>query len=175
VEGLVVKRDLSRNALFDAMFVLQNTEMAELKMKGLKFEPYETRYDIAKLDLTLTGEEVAGKLHFTIEYCTKLFRQETMNRLAGHYVNILRAMAENQSLRLNEVEMLSARERLQLIREFNNTEKIYCKERVIQELFEEQVRKSSEKVALVCGEYQLTYRDLNAKANRLARVFGEMG
>jgi amino acid adenylation domain-containing protein len=168
VERLAVKRDLSRNALFDTMFVLQNIQTAELRIKNLKFEPMEIQYNIAKVDLTFTGEEAAGKLRFTIEYCTGLFKKATIQRLAGHYRNILRSLTVNPSMRLSEVEILGAAERAQVLRDFNDTKTVCPKERVIQELFEEQVSQAPEKVAIVFGKQQLTYRELNRNANRLA-------
>ena len=175
VEKVQVSRDLSRNPLFDVMFVLQNMDLNPLEIPGLKFKPYEYENRTAKFDLTLSGQELADGISFNLEYCSKLFTQETIRRLAGHYQKILREIAVNPNQRIADIEMLTEREKRQLLYEFNNTVSDYPKEKTIQELFEEQVERTPENIAVVYENQKLTYRELNQKANQLAHGLRSKG
>ena len=175
VEKVQVVRDLSRNPLFDVMFALQNMELKPLEIPGLQFKPYEYENRIAKFDLTLLGEELADGICFNLEYCSKLFTQETIQRFAGHYQKILREIAVNPVQSLAEMEMLTEREKRQLLYEFNDTAAEYPKEKTIQGLFEEQVKQTPNNIAVVYETEQLTYRELNQKANQLAHCLRSKG
>ena len=180
VEKLKLKRDLSRNPLFDVMFVMQNMNGAEqdIDIKELKIKPYKTENKVSKFDLTLTAAE-AGKngeeIFCNLEYSTKLFKEETIQRLAEQFKNILKNIAENINVRIKEIDMISEKEKKQLLYEFNDTYADYPTDKTIQELFEEQVEKTPDNVAVVFEDKQLTYRELNEKANALAKCLREKG
>ncbi|WP_162265421.1 AMP-binding protein, partial [Abyssisolibacter fermentans] len=95
--------------------------------------------------------------------------------MSQHFVNILKEVSQGIQIELNEIRMLSKAEENELLVEFNNTELKYIKEKTIQELFEEQVEKTPENVAVVFEEKHLTYRELNNRANQLARLLREKG
>ncbi|WP_259472806.1 non-ribosomal peptide synthetase, partial [Clostridium estertheticum] len=175
IEELDIRRDLSRNALFDTMFVLQNIDIKELEIDNLKFKQYEFENKISKFDLTLSATEIGEEIVFNMEYCTKLYKKETIERLIGHFLNILREVVENPEIKLSEIEMLSEEEKTKILVDFNDTKAEYPKDKTIHELFEEQVEKTPENIAVVYQEKTLTYRELNEKANSLARILREDG
>jgi bacitracin synthase 3 len=172
---LNIRRDLSRNPLFDTMFVLQNMDNQELSMEELKITSQPIKNIIAKFDLTLTAVETGDKVKFDMEYCTKLYKAETVARIVRHYIRVIKEITENPQRKLKEIDILTETEKNQILHEFNNTQVDYPKDKTIQEFFEEQVEKTPGKVALVYEEQQITYQELNKKANQLARVLIENG
>jgi len=175
VEKLDIRKDLSRNALFDTMFVLQNTDAEGIDIDSLKFKPYSFENKISKFDITLSAVEAGEEIAFNIEYCTKLFKRETIERVIEHFINILREVVENPEIKISEIEMLSKEEKRKILVDFNDTKADYPKDKTIHELFEEQVEKSPDNIAVVFEDKKLTYRELNEKANRLARILREKG
>ncbi len=170
VEKLDLKRDMSRNPLFDVMFVLQNTlEDQEIVVDDLKFKPYSPTKQMIKFDLNLHATEAKGEIRLDFRYSTDLFQKGTIERMSKHFVNILKEIIENPEIELHEIQMISEREKNQLLHEFNQTQTAYIKEKTIVELFEEQIIKTPDKIALVDNDLQLTYQRLNQKANQLAR------
>ncbi len=170
ISNLDIARDLSKNPLFDVMFTLQNIDIGNIEIEGLKFRPYEFENKISKFDITLSAIELKDKIIFSLEYCTKLFKRETIERLSKHYVNILKEVTKNVEIKLSEIELLSQEEKKQLIYDFNNTKTKYPKDKTIHELFEEQVKNTPNNIAIVYEDKQLTYSELNKKSNYLAKV-----
>ncbi|KJB85423.1 hypothetical protein AZ66_24720, partial [Paenibacillus sp. E194] len=177
VEKLDVRKDLSRNPLFDAMFAMHNTGSTEVRLGGLEFAPYGTGPTAAKFDLTLHAFETDndGSLTFTLQYRTALFRKETMERMANHFTCLLQSVADQPEQLLSELSILPEPERQCLIYGFNDTKAAYPEAKTIHGLFEEQVEKTPERVAVVFGEERLTYRELNERADRMARVLRQQG
>ena len=175
VEKLNLRRDLSRNPLFDTMLALQNMDMSSSEIAGLKFTPYDFKNEISKFDLTIWAVESGPTIQLDIEYCTQLFKKETIERLARHFRNILVRTVRNPDLTLGEIDPLSEAERKQLLEEFNNTRLAYPQDKTIHGLFEEQVERTPDNIALIFEDQALTYRELNAKADSLASVLLEKG
>jgi fengycin family lipopeptide synthetase D len=175
VEKLDIKRDMSKNALFDVIFVLQNTDPIELEIAGLKFMPYESQHRIAKLDLSLNAVEIGEEIVFDLEYCTRLFKKETIERFKRHYLNILKQVTEDPGVRLKDIDILTEEERNRILYHFNNTQAEYPQDKTIHQLFEEQVEKTPSHPAIVFEDKRLTYQELNEKANRLARMLRAKG
>jgi len=175
ISNLDINRDFSKNPLFDVMFTLQNMDMENIEIDGLKFSSYEFKNRISKFDITLSAIETKEKIIFNLEYCTKLFKRETVERLSKHYINVLKEVVNNVEIKLSEIEMLSKEEKKQLLYDFNATNAKYPEDKTIHELFEEQVKNTPNNIAVICEENKLTYRELNAKANKLARVLRECG
>ena len=175
VEKVSVRRDFSRNPLFDVMLVLQNIEMAGIDLTGLRIKPYPFNNQVAKFDLTLTAIETERNILFTLEYSTKLFRTETIERLSSHFNNILQAIVANPEVKLAEIEMLTEVEKNRILVEFNDTGTDYPKEKTIHQVFEEQVERTPDQMAIIFKDQQLTYRELNQRSNQLARTLREKG
>ncbi|PYI95249.1 MAG: non-ribosomal peptide synthetase [Verrucomicrobia bacterium] len=169
VEELQPKRDLSRTALFQVMFVLQNVPMAEMKLEGLTLSEVEIDRQVAKFDLTVTMWETEEGLTGVVEYSTDLFEAGTMERLVGHWERLLEGIAEDAQQRVWELPLLGEAERRQVVEEWNQTEGWYPRDKTIVELFEEQVEKTPERVAVVYEGESLSYGELNRRANQLAR------
>jgi len=142
VEVLLIPRDAGRNPLFDVMFVLQNTETREVKSGGLKINSQEYVSDISKFDLTLSVEESSGKMDFEIEYCTALFKEETIKRFISYFKNIAAAVTSAPGAKLSVIELLSEAEKREILYEFNDTFREFPGEKILPQLFEEQVEKT---------------------------------
>ncbi|MCK4259968.1 MAG: amino acid adenylation domain-containing protein, partial [Halanaerobiales bacterium] len=175
VEKLGLERDLSRNPLFDTVFVLQNLNFAGKTIGNLKFTAYPFENKIAKFDLTLNVVENDNGIDFDIEYRTKLFKEDTIKRLAGHYTNIIREVVKNPELSIKDIEIISEEEKKQILETFNDTAKDIPTDKTISQLFEEQVERTPDKLALVFENEKITYQILNQKSNQLARVLSEKG
>jgi amino acid adenylation domain-containing protein len=175
VEALKPERSLSHSPLFQVMFSLENTPMGELELSDMTLNFLEVESVTAKFDLTLSMKETSSGLMGTWEYNTDLFDDSTIERMAGHFPNLLEAIVENPQQRVEELPLLTDREQHQLLVEWNNTQTEYPQDKCIHELFEEQVEKTPNAVAVVFEEQQLTYRELNHRANQLARYLQEKG
>lgn len=175
VGDLEMKRDISRNPLFDTMFVMQNMDKGELILEGVNAEPYPYAMNISKFDFTLIVEEEGECIFFELEYSTALFKEETMKRLSTHYMNILKMIVSNPDIEIQAINMLSQEEKEQLLVTNNSTQTKYSTDKTIHELFEEQVKKTPHNVAVIYEDIQITYRGLNEKANQVARALRERG
>ena len=175
VEKLDKKRDMSRNPLFDTMFVMQNMEIPEFEIAGLKFNQCYLKSKSSKFDLTLEAVESSDGITLNLEYCTALFKRETMERLLLHFQNILESIVENPQIQISNIRMLTPQEKSQILFDFNNTEYEYPKDKTISCVFEEQSEKTPDNIAVMFGDEKLTYRELNQRANSLARVLRKQG
>ncbi len=174
VDQLKLDRDLSRNPLFDVMFALQNANSTRFEMNGLKFMPYEIENKIAKFDLNLNAIETDEGIEFVLEYSTSLFKKVTIEKIARHFENIIREIVEKPTTQIAEIIIISNEER-ECILEKNSARMDYPEEKLIHQLFEEQVSKTPEKIALVFEDQFMTYEQLNAKSNQLARKLRKIG
>ncbi len=176
VEKLNVKRDTSRNPLFDVMINMIDTVNSEdIKLDDMILKQYNNKSKIAKFNLTLNALENDDKLSLSIEYCSKLFKKETIERLSNHFVGILDRIVNNREIKLYEVDLLSEAEKNQILYEFNDTEVDYPKDKTMHELFETQVEKTPNSIAVVFEDRKLTYRELNERANSLAGILRSKG
>lgn len=175
VEELQVERDVSRNPLFDTMFVLQNMGIPQMEIEGLKFLPYKFESHVSKFDLTFEVIEKESDAVLNVEYCTKLFKKATIERMAGHFINIINQIIKDEQFKLNEIEIMSKNEVSEKLYAFNQTKAKYPKNKTIINLFEQQVLKTPDNTAVLFGEKELTYTELNRKVNQLARVLREKG
>jgi len=175
VESVEVVRDLSRNPLFDVMLVMQNNEETEFGLEGASAEYTGVASRIAKFDLTFNIWEIEGSYGIGLEYCTALFKQETVALMLKHYVELLSNLMERPNDKLKEISMVSKDEAHQIIGEFNDTYMDYPRDKTVVQLFEDQVKKTPDHLAIVFEDEQLTYHEFNMQANILAhklRTFG---
>ncbi|WP_051829830.1 non-ribosomal peptide synthetase [Streptomyces novaecaesareae] len=178
VEELRPERDLARNPLFQVLFMLQNAPRTPLALDGLTVTPGEWEQQVAKFDLTLSVNERDGQLDCVIEYSTDLFEPGTVARMAGHLATLLAGIAAAPESRLSELSVLTGPERRQLLEEWTDTAAPYPDDRCVHQLFEEQAARTPEAVALIADAAdgattgltygELTYGELNRRANRLA-------
>ncbi|MCU0287252.1 MAG: amino acid adenylation domain-containing protein, partial [Acidobacteria bacterium] len=138
VARVVANRDVGRNPLFDVMFTMDPNEIQTLEIAGLTITPYEYEYRISKFDMTWTGMEINNRLRFSVEYCTRLYKKETIQRFIDYFKRLLGIVLEKPGLKIGSLEFMSDRERKQLLFEFNNTRRTYDEAKTIHELFAEQ-------------------------------------
>ncbi|MBW4635046.1 MAG: amino acid adenylation domain-containing protein [Iphinoe sp. HA4291-MV1] len=175
VETLQVERDLSHTPLFQVMFALQNAPMPSLEFSGLKLSPLEVDNGTAKFDLTLDLEETANGIKGWLEYNTDLFDASTIRRMAGHFQTLLEGIVANPQQQISQLPLLTEVEQRQLLVEWNDTQVDYPLDKCIHQLFEEQVQRTPNAVAVVFENQQLTYHQLNSRANQLAHYLKSLG
>ncbi|MCP5107781.1 MAG: amino acid adenylation domain-containing protein, partial [bacterium] len=173
-----IKRDTGRNPLFDVLFVLQNIDVVELEIPGVKLSPYKFENRTSKFDITLNGQEIGETLHLSIEYCSKLFKRETIERYIIYINNLMSSVVEDPQKRIADMEMISQEERRQLLYDFNDTAAGYPNDKTIHQLFEEQVVRTPDRIAVVAHrsyKTHMTYSRLNQKSNLCANLLREQG
>src|SRR5258706_5917242 len=175
VEELNPDRNQSQTPLFQAMFAVQNMPRSNLDLSGLKVSPVEIEASTAKFDIWAAFVEQDGEMNLRIEYRTDLFEAATIERMLGHFQNLLEGIVSNPEQRISGLRLLSETEKCQLLVEWNDTSREYPSDRCIHELFEEQVERTPDAPAVVFDEQQLTYRELNNQANRLAHYLQNNG
>ena len=168
VEELHLERDLSRNPLFQVMFVLQNASVQAIDIPGLSLSPVVADVGTTHFDLTLHIVDTEQGLIATAAYNTDLFDAATMTRMLGHFQTLLEAIVKSPAQRLSELSLLTSAERQQVLVAWNEVRTDYTPARCIHRLFEAQVERTPDAIALVFEDEQLTYRELNHRANQLA-------
>ena len=189
VETLHPERNLSHTPLFQVMFALQNAPMSQVELAGLTISSLPAERATAKFDLSLsmhnsanfaeasptttlsTGAGLVG----VWEYSTDLFDSSTIERMTGHFVTLLEGIVANPKERISQLPMLTQVEQHQLLVEWNSTQAEYPFDKCIHELFEEQVECTPDAIAVVFENQQLTYQQLNCRANQLAHYLQSLG
>ncbi|MBD2520847.1 amino acid adenylation domain-containing protein, partial [Nostoc sp. FACHB-973] len=175
VEKLQLERDLSHTPLFQVMFALQNAPISQVELTGLSVSSLPIENTTAKFDLTLAMENTATGLVGGWEYNTDLFDNSTIERMKGHFVTMLSAIVANPKQRISKLPILTFLESRQLLVEWNNTQVDYPIDKCIHQLFEEQCLRTPNAVAVVFENQQLTYEQLNSRANQLAHYLRSLG
>ncbi len=175
VEELRPDRDLSRNPLFQVMFVLQNTPRPLPQPAGLNIERFDVLPATSPFDLSLYLRERGGKLIGFVEYNTDLFEPSTIERMIGHFETLLKGIVADPEQPISTLPLLTEAERHQLVVEWNDTKADYPKDVCIQDLFEAQVDRTPDAIAVQFEGKQLTYRQLNSLANQLAHYLRRIG
>jgi len=175
VEELQPERDLGHNPLFQVTFAFQNTPRFAPQLSGVRVNQLEVDTGIARFDLHLFMEEIDGQLRGYCDYDTDLFDAATIERMVGHFQTLLEGIIANPDLRISELPLLGQVERNRLLTEWNDTRREYPKDKCIHELFEEQVERSPDAVAVVFEEQQLTYKELNGRASQVAHYLRKLG
>ena len=174
VEELQPARRLSHSPLFQVMFILQNAPGEAPELAGLHVAPRRPARETAKFDLTLSLSEEGEALFGSLEYAVDLFERGTMERLVGHLETLLAAAVTKPARRLSELPLLSGAERRQLLLDWNATEADYPEE-TLPELLATSAAVRPEGVAAEHAGERLTYAELQARSNRLARYLAKHG
>jgi amino acid adenylation domain-containing protein len=174
VEALSPRRDSSRSPLYQVVFSLQNAPQTVYELPGLRLRPLVLQRRSAKVDLALTLQEAGGVLHGWWEYNVDLFEAATIVRQHGHLLTLLAALVAHPGQRISRLPLLTSGEVRQLLWEWNPPGSLSAPD-CVQTLFEAQVARTPEALALTCDEQQLTYRQLNERANHLARRLRQLG
>ena len=175
VKELDINRNQRRNPLFDTMFSLQEDFNSRVEIPQLSLDILELDNKNSKFNLTLDAYKIDNGLYFSFEYSTHLFQEETIQRMAEHFRNILDWIVTNPEKPLREIEILSHREKKLILEEFNSKKLDSPGKRTFIQVFEENIDNWKDKIAVSYYHQELTYGELNQKANQLARQLRERG
>jgi amino acid adenylation domain-containing protein len=195
VERVEVERELSRNPLFDVMFILQNIfdpaetrEVSEEEMRDAKIKSYGFEGKTAKFDLTFAAVERGDRLAISLNYCTSLFKEATIARFIRYFKEIVSSIVKHPEGKIAAIGMMNEEEKSRVLYEFNDTGVEYARDKVLAELFEEQVSRTPHHIAVTgaClkstpygteqnGRRALTYRELDEQTDQLAGLLRASG
>jgi amino acid adenylation domain-containing protein len=176
VEELQPERALSHTPLFQVMLAWQPAPLQAVELPGLRLSPVEVDTGAAKFDLTvLMVEQADGSVTGTWEYNRELFEAETIRRMAGHFQTLLEALVVDPDQRVSELPLLRPVERQQLLLEWNATQAEFPNHVCLHELFQAQVERTPDAVAVVCQQEQVSYEELNRRANQVAHYLRRWG
>lgn len=175
VEQLQPERSLSHTPLFQVMFAFESVSQMTLELPGLTLTPLEIPNETAKFDLTLFVAETPQTLVCTLKYKSDLFEAETIARMLSHWQTLLENAIANPDRAIAEIPFLTDAERQQLLVDWNDTQVDYPLHRCLHHWVEDRVAESPDAVAVVLEGKQLTYRELNRRANQLAHYLQKLG
>jgi len=168
VTELKPERALDHHPIFQVMFAVQQPLLQQLELKGLDCSPLSIGSRPLPYDLTLVVIEEYGEVSYQFDYSVDLFDSPTIERMAGHYLALLQAVLAEPDRPIGELSMLTQSEYQQIVVDWNQTQREYPNDRCVHQLVEAQVQSSPDAVAAVYDEQQLTYSELNERANQLA-------
>ncbi|MFJ4950899.1 amino acid adenylation domain-containing protein [Streptomyces sp. NPDC088760] len=183
VDALQPERDLSRNPLFQIMFEHQHLAGVPDRLGAVALEPVRAGLETAKFDLTVTVKERGGRMYCWFEYATALFDRETVERMAGHYLTLIGSVTAAPGARIGDLGMLTEDERHRALTAWADPES----ERAgvldpaeehglcVPELFARQVRRAPDAIAVVFGDQQISYAELDARSDRFAARLRSLG
>jgi amino acid adenylation domain-containing protein len=175
VQELCPKRDLSYNPFFQVTFAIQHGPRFQLDSPGLTATNVDVDPRTARFDLNLVVTEEESSLRAYIDYNTNLFDASTIERMAKHFQGLLEAVVADPNRPIDNFPLLTEQERHHLLVEWNDTDTDYPTDHCIHQLFETQAELAPESVAVVFEDQELTYRELNRRANRLAHYLEKLG
>ena len=162
------ERHTTHSPLYQVMFEMQNAAVAKLELPDLALEPLKLDLAAAKFDLTLSMDELGDEIAAVFNYSTDIFEAERIHRMAAHLLTLLEDVAEHADKRISELELLSTADRERLLENWNDTEATYQQDKLIHELFEQQVEQQPDAIAIVFNDHQITYKELNRRAEQTA-------
>lgn len=177
IEDMSLKRDLSRNPLFDMILILDHTEVGESALRSPAYIDISTynsgKRGASKFDMTFRFSEKSDHIQFGIEYNNDIYNEDTVTQLSRHFVQLMKAVMANPELPIAELDYLNLEEKENLLLQLNNEALAYQKEKTLIHLFEEQVLLSANKTAIIFEDKALTYAELNEQANQLGHYLRE--
>jgi amino acid adenylation domain-containing protein len=175
VEALQPERSLSHNPLCQVLFAWENVQMNVLEFPNLQVTPFKTGHSTARTDLCLEMMETGQGLQGSFEYSTDLFDVETIRRMIDHFQILLAEIVANPEQTVMTLPLLTAGEKQQVLEAWNATTTTYPQEKSIAAIFEEQVKLRGNAIAAKFGETEISYAELNTKANHLAHYLQNKG
>jgi len=187
VEALQPKRSLSYTPLFQVFFAFLDTPMPDLELPGMSLNLMDAHNGTAKFDLNMTviphSEQRMGikpepgesEITLLLEYNTEIFDEATIVRMLRHYETLLENLIGAHQQSISSLEMLTQEESRKLLCEWNNTYRNYPRDKCIHQIFESQAEQTPNATALISSEQDVTYGELNGRANQLARYLQRLG
>ncbi len=168
VDKLNLQRNTSRNPLFDVMLISQNMKHDTINLNDCDIEQYLFNNRTSKFDLLFSTVELDEKIYFELQYCSKLFNRNSIEKMIKRLINIIVTITNNRQIKISEIDILFDEERKNILFNFNSTDDLYDKTKTIHKLFEEQVQKTPNNIALVFNSKQITYKEVEERSNKLA-------
>jgi amino acid adenylation domain-containing protein len=175
VRELEPERSLSHTPFFQVAFILRDAPKESLQLPGIELRALNAGSEAAKFDLTLIVHDTGRELNALISYNPDLFDSTTIERMLGHFRQLLEGIVANPDRRLTELELLTAAERRLLLVEWNKTSAEFPPAVCAPQLFEAQAARTPDATALLFADEQITYRELNRRANQLAHYLRSLG
>jgi len=175
VEELKPRRELSRTPLFQVVFNLQNSPMPKMEIPGLDIRHLEIDRGVSQFDLTLMMSMSEGEIHGAVEYNSDLFKPATIARMFRSFQLLLEQAITQPDCPVSGLQLVGPEELQHLVYELNQTRFDFPREKCVHQLFEEQVEKTPDAVAVIYDDTSLTYSELNRRANILARSLQASG
>lgn len=175
VDAVKPTRDLSHAPLFQVTFDVQEDASANVRMRDVSFEPIQQEAVSSKFDIGFAIEPSASGLTCTISFNPDLFDEATIRYLAGHFASVIDAIGSSPETRVSQLGMLSAGERARLVEEWNGTARPFPSQSTLPELIDQQASATPGRIAVVADGQQVTYQQLVARANQLARYLRSLG
>ena len=175
MEELKPKRDLNRPPLFQVVFNLQNSPMPKLEIAGLETAFLEIDRGVSQFDLTLMISKIEGQCHATVEYNANLFKPATITRMFQSFLMFLEYASTQPDSPISKLQLVTQEELHRIVYELNQTQFDFPREKCIHQLVEEQVEQTPDAIAIIHDQTQITYSELNRRANALARHLQELG
>jgi amino acid adenylation domain-containing protein len=175
LEELPLERDLSRNPVFQVVFRLRQADVTNWRSGEISVVPFEIESDAERYEMSLDLVEFADSIEGALGYNCDLFEAATMARMAEQFCTLLASFAADPSSRIFDVSPLAESERRKILLEFNATETDYRRDLWIHHFFEEQVQRTPQATAVICGHERLTYTELNSRANQVAHYLRKQG
>ena len=175
VEELRPERDVTRQPLVQALFVLQNTEKNNPKFGKLRIQPVPGELGKAKFDLTLSMRETDKQIQGGFEYNADIFDASTIQQMLSHFQHLLMQVVAAPDQKISEMLLLDEAESHRQLVEWNDTVSGYPREHTLSQLLEAQVEQTPDAIAMVGEEQSLTYEELNGRANQLAHYLQSQG
>jgi amino acid adenylation domain-containing protein len=175
VTALDVPRDLSRNPIFDVMFVMQNMEPPTMEADKLQLKSCPLEHAVSKLDMTFELAERDGRMDIAVEYATALFDPDSIRRIMSYYIRIVETVTRDEHIPLRQVSLLTLEEEASQIAAFNGTVIAYPSQRTVESYLEAQAEWIPHATAVLDESGAMSYGELNERANRLARALRKRG
>ncbi|HLP47541.1 MAG TPA: amino acid adenylation domain-containing protein, partial [Candidatus Kapabacteria bacterium] len=180
VDKLELKRDTGRNPLFDVMFILQNMEMPEIQISGLKIKSTDYMTGTTKFDLSLYAVGSGQVIHFNFNFSTKLFESATIEIFINYFKNIISSVLKNPGINIADIEYVSEKDRADIVKHFNRdlwqeAETVLAGKKVFQEKLNEISAKYPDHTAIEYDRKTLTYSQLDLRSNYVANWIVDQG
>ncbi|HET9278545.1 MAG TPA: condensation domain-containing protein, partial [Flavitalea sp.] len=176
VDLVTTERNMARSPLFQVAFIFQNTpEVPALHLGDVQLIRESSEHTTTKFELSFNISQTAQGIHGSVEYCTDLYNETTIQRLVGHFVELLHSIIQSPEKQVGRLRMLPHEESEQLLIAFNNNHPEYPRNKTIVDLIEEQVQKFPANIAVTYDGKQLTYQQLNERSNQLAHLLLSKG
>jgi len=175
VEILQPERDMSHAPVFQVMFVMQNMPLQNMELSDVRLEAIEAKQKIAKYDLSLIAMETAQGLFAEFEYNTDLFHEQTIERLHSHLQKLLHEIVDTPNVPVSRLQLLPEEEARLTLKTWNATEQQVKSGLSAHQLFEQRAAAQPDAPAVVFGDRQLSFNELNGRANQLAHYLREQG